>query len=138
MPDYEMMVYEVVLPVGGQTVAVPSGWEPFLLAERQGNKAQVVCRRVVAGTGAPLVIDSLNPASLPGGTVALTVEVLGSGFDPSCTVTVDDLAVTTFYVDAGHLEYTARADLASPGDTHNIMVVNGADQVSNTVTFTYT
>lgn len=89
-------------------------------------------------TGAAITLTSLAPASLPAGSPPSTVDVYGTGFDNTCDVYSDGVARTTFFIDIGHLQYTARPDQANSGDTHQITVENSAGATSNALTFTFT
>jgi hypothetical protein len=141
MSDYEIMVYAVDLTTlsMNEAVAVPPGWEPIGLAARQGNQATVLCRRsadVAPPSGAP-VLTSLTPNTLAAGGTPATIDVVGSGFDSSSTIMADGTARATFFLDGGHLQYTARPDLASPATTVHI-TVQGSNGTSNSLPFTYT
>jgi hypothetical protein len=134
------MVHQVDL--GGlaadTAVPIPSGWEPIGVATRQGNKATILCRRaadVPPPAGAP-VLTSLTPNSLAAGGTPATVDVVGSGFDSSSTIQADGVPRVTFFLDATHLQYTARPDQASPGTVQ--ITVAGTAGTSNPLTFTFT
>jgi hypothetical protein len=141
MSDWQIMVHQVDLGAGltsDQAVPIPSGWEPIGLAARQGNKASILCRRaadVVPPAGAP-VLTSLTPNSLPAGSTPVTVDVAGTGFDSSSTIQADGVPRVTFFLDATHLQYTARPDQATPGTVQ--ITVQGGGGTSNAVTFTFT
>jgi hypothetical protein len=93
---------------------------------------------VAAGSGGPgLTLTSLTPDTLAAGGTPATVDVVGTGFDSSCTVEADGAARVTFYIDNAHLQYTARPDLATSGETHQMTVV-GSGGTSNALTFTFT
>jgi hypothetical protein len=119
----------------GPVVAVPDGWEP-LTAVRQGETVILLMRQPVGGLAVP-VLDALTPNSLPAGSTPATIDVTGTGFDNTSTVQADGQARATFYIDTGHLQYTARPDLASSGETHQ-MTVAGDGGTSNPLTFTFT
>lgn len=141
MADWQIMAHMVTLPIEAeQPLALPAGWEPIGTLARQANQAVVFCRRPADDpenppSNAP-VIDSLNPASLASGGTPATVDVLGSNFDTSSVVKADGVPRATFYLDAGHLEYTARPDLESPGQVQ--ITVAGDNGTSNAMTFTFT
>jgi hypothetical protein len=123
----------------GPAVVLPEGWEP-LAAMRQGETVIVLCRQPVASTppgGNAPVLDSLTPNSLPTGSSPATVTVNGSNFDNTCEVCADGQPRATFYIDPHTLEYTARPDLASSGESHQI-TVQGSGGTSSALTFTFT
>ena len=112
------MTYRISLPEGnigmGEVVNLPDGWTP-LNAIRQGETAVILCTEQI---GAPPasdvpVISSLNPNTLSTGGEPSTVDVLGSEFDTSCQINADGVPRATFFIDAGHLEYTARPDISN-------------------------
>lgn len=139
--QYEVMTYRVAIPetpLGqGVSVPIPLGWEP-LSAMRQGETALILCRQEtsVPSSGDAPTITTLNPNSLPAGSAPATVAVDGTNFDQTCSIYVDNQAQATFYISDTQLEYTARADLAGPGD-HQV-TVQGPAGTSNAATFTYT
>lgn len=139
MADWQVMAHQVVLPIAADTpVSMPTGWEPFGVGERQGANAVVLCKRLaVAPPGDGPVLDSITPNALAAGGPPETVEVLGSGFDAGCSVYADDTPRATFFLDATHLEYTARPDLATSGQAVAVTVRNDAGS-SAALTFTYT
>ena len=139
-----MMTYRIALPEGdlgvGEVVPLPDGWMP-LTAVRQGEVAVVLCYQPLddtppSGGDAP-VLGSLNPDSLPAGSVPATIDVLGTGFDKSCVIQADGDPRATFYISAVHLEYTSRPDLATPDELHQI-TVQGDNGTSNALPFTFT
>ena len=140
MADWEIMGHQVTLPAPFDApIPIPAGWEPIGTLARQANTAVVLCRRQAAGPAPPSdppVISSLDPNTLASGGTPATIEVYGSNFDAQSVINVDGAPRATFYLDTGHLEYTARPDLMSPG-TVQVTVV-GANGTSNAVTFTYT
>jgi hypothetical protein len=85
-----------------------------------------------------LTLTSLTPNSLPAGSTPATVDVYGTGFDSTCTVYADGVTRATFFIDIGHLEYTARPDQATSGETHQMTVGNTLGRMSNALTFTFT
>jgi hypothetical protein len=140
MSDWEIMVHLVDLTrmAADQAVPIPSGWEPIGIAARQANQATVLCRRaadVAPPSGAP-VLSSLTPNSLAAGGTPATVDVLGTGFDTASVIQADGVPRVTFFIDATHLQYTARPDQASPGTVQ--ITVEGATGTSNPLTFTFT
>jgi hypothetical protein len=138
--DWEIMAHMVELPITAEApIVLPAGWEPIGALARQANQAVVFCRRQAADPGLPAgapVIDSLVPASLASGGTPATVDVFGANFDATSTVNADGVARATFFIDAGHLEYTARPDLEPPGAVQ--ITVVGPVGTSNPMTFTYT
>jgi hypothetical protein len=139
MPDYEIMGHPIELPIPYDSpVTIPSGWEPISALPRQGNKAVILCRRL-AGTppvGGPPVLESITPNTLPAGSTPATIDVIGSGFDSSCSVNADGTPRSTFFLDSTHLQYTARPDLATSGEVVQITVGNDAGS-STALPFTY-
>lgn len=87
--------------------------------------------------GGAIVLTSLSPNSLAAGSTPATIDVLGTGFDQSCTIYSDGTARATFFIDIGHLQFTARPDLATSGQTNQITVSNGT-VTSNVLTLTFT
>jgi IPT/TIG domain-containing protein len=141
--QYQVMTYRIAIPEGdmgvGTIVSLPQDWVP-LAAVRQGETALVLCSKQLAGpppVGNPPVLNSLTPDTLAAGTTPATIDVLGSGFDASSTIYADSDARATFFIDNTHLEYTARPDLATSGEVHQITVV-GDTGTSNALPFTYT
>ena len=141
MSQYRVMTYRIAIPEGnigmGEIVALPDGWTP-LAALRQGETALVFCSQQV---GAPPasdtpVLSSLNPNTLSTGGEPASVDVLGSGFDTSCAVNADDVPRATFFIDAGHLQYTARPDLEGKGVVQ--ITVVGDNGTSNALSFLFT
>lgn len=132
------MAHQVVLPIASDApVSLPTGWEPFSAGVRQGNNAVVLCKRLaVAPPAAAPVLTSITPNALAAGGVPATIDVAGSGFDANSTVNADGVPRATFYLDATHLQYTARPDLATPGQVVEVTVSNDSG-VSNTLTFIY-
>jgi hypothetical protein len=139
MPNWEIMAHQVVLPIApDDPVVIPAGWEPIGTLLRQGNNAVVLCRRVAtAPAGASPVLDSITPNTLAAGSTPATIDVLGSGFDTSCTVYADASPRATFFLDATHLQYTARPDLETTGSTVHIRV-QGDGGTTNSLPFTFT
>jgi hypothetical protein len=140
MSDWQIMAHLVALPIAGdQVINLPPGWEPIGTLLRQGNDAVLLLRRaadVAPPSGAP-VLTSLTPNSLASGGTPATIDVLGSGFDSSSTIMADGTARATFFLDATHLQYTARPDLATSASTVQI-TVQGNSGTSNALPFTYT
>jgi hypothetical protein len=138
MPDYEVMAHAIELPIYAEDpMALPVGWEPISTLSRQGNKAIILCRRLAqAPSGGAPVLTSLTPNTLAAGTTPATVDVAGSGFDANTTVNADGVPRSTFYLDATHLQYTARPDLATSGQVVQITVSNDSGS-SDPLTFTY-
>jgi hypothetical protein len=139
MSDWQVMAHQVDLPVAAeQPIGMPAGWEPIGTLSRQGNKAVLLVRRQAQYTppaGTP-VLTSLTPSSLPAGSTPATVDVIGTGFDASSTIDADGQPRATFYLDATHLEYTARPDLTGPATVQ--ITVQGPNGASNALPFTYT
>jgi hypothetical protein len=140
MATWEIMAHQIVLPVSAEApIALPAGWEPIGTLARQGNNAVVLCRRQADDptppSGAP-VLDSITPSSLASGGTPATVDAVGSGFDTSSVIQADGVPRATFYIDATHLQYTARPDLQAPGPVQ--ITVAGDNGTSNALTFTYT
>jgi hypothetical protein len=139
MSDWQIMAHEIQLPVQAeQAVTVPGGWEPISTLSRQGNKAVVLLRRQAQYTppSAVSVLSSLTPNTLASGGVPATIDVYGTGFDASTTIDADGQPRATFYLDATHLEYTARPDLAGPSTVQ--ITVQNSNGTSNALPFTYT
>jgi IPT/TIG domain-containing protein len=88
-------------------------------------------------TAPPPTLTSLTPNSLPAGSAPATVDVAGTNYDPTCVILANGATRDTFYIDATHLQYTARPDLAISGDTVQIAVQNN-NGTSSSLTFTYT
>ena len=144
MAQYQVMAYHVALPprtsLGmGLVVVLPDGWTP-LSAIGQGATAIVLCSRPVGtppGGTAP-ALSSVVPNTLPARSAPGTVDVYGSGSDSSCVAYADgEVREPTFLIDATHLQYTARPDLANPGESHQI-TVQGNNGISNSLPFTFT
>jgi IPT/TIG domain-containing protein len=138
MSDWQIMGHDIELPIAYDSpVTIPSGWEPLSALPRQGNKAVILCRRLAAAppSGAP-VLTSITPTTLPAGSTPATIDVIGSGFDASCTINADGVPRATFFLDSTHLQYTARPDLATSGQVVQITVVNDAG-TSSALPFTY-
>jgi hypothetical protein len=140
MSDYEIMGHPIELPIPYDSpVTIPIGWEPVSALPRQGNKAVILCRRLASAPpvgGAPVLV-SITPNTLAAGTTPATIDVIGSGFDATCSVYADDAPRSTFFLDATHLQYTARPDLSYSGQVVQITVQNAAGS-SSALTFTYT
>jgi hypothetical protein len=138
------MTYRIAMPESttlgvGTVVSLPEDWQP-LAALRQGETAVVLCCKLLPAAppqGAAPVLDSLDPNTAQAGQPPITIDVYGSGFDASCTVYADTNARATFFIDATHLQYTARSDLATSGETHAITVV-GDGGTSAPLPFTFT
>lgn len=138
MSNFQIMAHEIELPVPTEKpITLPAGWEPLGALPRQGSTAVILCRRVAAApTGGVPVLTSITPTALAAGGAPATVDVAGSGFDANCTVNADGLPRATFYLDATHLQYTARPDLATSGQVVQITVSNDSG-ASSALTFTY-
>jgi hypothetical protein len=144
MSQYQMMTFRIDLPEGstgmGEVVTLPNMWEP-ISALRLGETVLVLCRQQTgapppSGGSAP-VLTSLSPNTLPAGSDPATVDVYGSNFDSSCQIESNGTARATFYFDSGHLEYTARPDLATQGQVSQMTVV-GTNGTSNALPLTFT
>lgn len=139
MAQYQVMTHRIQFPQGGlgdsPVVTLPDGWVP-LGAIRQGETVLVLVYQPVGGLAVP-VLAALDPDSLPAGGTPATVDVTGTGFDNSCIIYADGQPRATFFIDATHLQYTARADLAASGESHQITVA-GTGGTSNPLTFTFT
>jgi hypothetical protein len=140
--QYQVMTYRIKIPQGdlgvGDIVPMPEGWIP-LAAMRQGETAVVLCYQEAVAPGGPdIVLTSLTPNTLAAGSTPATVDVLGSGFDTGCSVYADEVVRPTFYIDDTHLEYTARPDQATAGESHEISVGNAGGDRSNSLPFTFT
>jgi hypothetical protein len=137
--DYEIMAHEVELPIAAEDpIVLPAGWEPIGTLLRQGNTAIILCRRVVAApSGAAPVLSSISPNTLAAGDPPTTIDVTGSNFDTSCTVYADATPRATFFLNANHLQYTARPDLETTGGTVQISV-QGDSGTSSSLPFTFT
>jgi hypothetical protein len=138
MADWEIMAHQVTLPIApDDPVVIPAGWEPIGTLLRQGNNAVVLCRRIAAPpAGAAPVLTSLTPNTLPVGGTPATVDVHGTGFDTSSTVYADASPRATFFIDATHLQYTARPDLQTSAATVQIKI-QGDGGTSNALPFTF-
>jgi hypothetical protein len=142
MDVWEVMAHVVALPISpDDPVFLPPGWEPIAALARQGPNAVVMCRRqsdvpILPPSGPP-VLDSLNPDTLAAGGTPATIDVLGSNFESTCEINVDGQPRGTFFLGDTHLQYTARPDLATSGQTAQITVV-GAGGTSDPLPFTYT
>jgi hypothetical protein len=91
-----------------------------------------------AAAAAGPAITSMSPTSLAAGSPPATVDVYGSGFDSTCQVQADTVPRTTFFLDPGHLQFTARPDVETGPSSHEITVVDSAGNVSNAVVLTFT
>ena len=142
MDVWEVMAHEVELPISpDQPIFLPAGWEPIGTLARQANTAVVFCRRqsdlpTLPPSGPP-VLDSLTQNTLPAGGTPATIDVAGSNFESTCEINVDGSPRGTFFLSDTHLQYTARPDLATSGQTAQITVV-GAGGTSDPLPFTYT
>lgn len=79
----------------------------------------------------PPALTSLSPSSLAAGSPPATVDVYGSGFESDSVVEGDGAPRVTFYIDGGHLEFTARPDIETGATVHQISVLNNDGQISN-------
>ena len=122
----------------GPVYDLPDGWTP-LSAVRQGEQILVLCYQQVGGPagGAAPVLASITPNTLPAGDPPTTIDLHGSGFDTSCTIYADASPRATFFIDATHLQYTARPDLETTGSTVQVSV-QGDSGTSNPLPFTFT
>lgn len=97
------------------------------------------CNEFVAvTTPTTITLTSLNPNTAPAGSTPATVDVIGTGFDSTCTIYVGEETRATFYISATDLQYTARPDLATSGQIDAVSVRNTAGDQSNTLDFTFT
>ena len=143
MSQYQMMSYRVKIPEGGlgtgEIVTMPDMWEP-ISAVRIGETVVVLCRQAITspppGGNAP-VLTSLSPNTLVAGSTPATIDVYGSNFDASCVIQGNGTPRSTFMIDAGHLEYTARPDLGTPGQVTQMTVV-GNNGTSGALPLTFT
>jgi hypothetical protein len=85
-----------------------------------------------------ITLTSLAPDSLAVGGPPATVDVYGAGFDASCTAEADTIARTTFFLDAGHVQFTARPDTETGAAVRQVTVVNTAGDISNPLPLTFT
>lgn len=95
------------------------------------------CGEYQGGSAAELSLTSLTPNTLAAGTTPATIDVIGVGFDNTCSVYLNGSPRATFYIDTTHLQYTARPDLATSGDVDQVTVAN-ATNTSNALPFTFT
>jgi hypothetical protein len=86
---------------------------------------------------APPTLTSLTPSSLPAGSTPATVDIVGSGFDPTSVIWIDGESRATFYLDDTHLQYTARPDLQTGPVTVEV-TVESQTGTSNALEFSFT
>jgi hypothetical protein len=86
--------------------------------------------------GEAIVLTSLTPNTFAAGSTPATVDVYGSGFSSSCEILSDGTARATFFIDIGHLQFTARPDLATSGTSNQITVTDGTN-TSNVLPLTF-
>jgi hypothetical protein len=113
-------------------------------AIRLGLYCGIVCLFIVGcgGSGSPqnptpppstpLAIQSVTPATVPAGSVALTVTITGTGFTTTSQVTVNNTQVPTVYVSATQLQATVPASQLASGTQLQIAVTNGTSTITNT------
>jgi hypothetical protein len=93
-------------------------------------------------TGPPAVdgpaLAQLAPDTLAAGSPAASVDVYGTGFDNTCKVQSDTVIRDTFFIDDGHLQFTARPDVVTAAAVHQVTVENAAGQISNSLALTVT
>jgi len=118
-------------------IPVQSGWAVAGTAtDGSGNTSEFSACRAVTVAGP--AITSLTPNSVQactGGCGAITLQVIGSGFDASSVVRWDGPALATTLLSSTSLTATVPGSLLSPAGTHQIMVTNPAGGVSSAVPF---
>lgn len=92
-----------------------------------------------SGGGAPAPapapsVASVTPASVPVGSTAFTISIVGANFRPGATVSWNTTPLATTYVSATSLSATVPASLAATGILANITVTNpdGQSSLANT------
>lgn len=109
---------------------------------RFAQKAGAAIRLILAGgslSPIPPNITSLSPSTGVAGSTPppLKLRVLGSGFDATCRIFVNDLQANTTFVSPGEL-FTNILLPTTGANVWPVVVRNGAGVMSNTVTFTIT
>lgn len=110
---------------------------------RFAQKANAAIRLILAGgslSPIPPVITSLSPATGVAGSPPppLKVRVLGSGFDATCKIYVNDLLVNTTFVSPAEVFTNVALSGITGANVWPVVVRNGAGVTSNTAVFTIT
>jgi len=85
-----------------------------------------------------IALTSISPNTLAAGSPPASVDVYGAGFSTDCVCQSDAVIRTTFFIDAGHVQFTARPDVVTVGAVHEVTVQNQAGDISNSLPFTIT
>ena len=81
-------------------------------------------------------VTSIAPDSANKGAPQFALAVLGSGFEATATVLIDGQAVTTAFIDPGHLVAQVPASVTATSGPHPVQVRNEGGNRSNSVTLT--
>jgi hypothetical protein len=93
---------------------------------------------VTAQTAAGITLTQVVPDSLAAGSPPTSVDVYGSGFTATCKVQSDTVIRDTFYLDAGHLQFTARPDTVTAASVRQVTVEDTDGTISNSLPLTVT
>jgi hypothetical protein len=78
-----------------------------------------------APTSTPSSVTSVSPSSIPAGAPALTLTVMGTGFQPSSVVQLNGTSISTQYVSATQLTAVVPASSLGSGASLSITVLTG-------------
>ena len=123
------------------TLTAPSVWEPgdYMLAAYSGtlgqnsNELPVTVAAAAGPTLPPLT--SLDPATMPAGSMDWSVRVYGTGFIDGDTAYADDVALSTMFMNDTTLSAAMLASMMTAPTTMAITVRRGAE-TSPPLTFT--